>query len=130
MRGFSLLEVLVATTIVAVGVVALAQLVALGGHLNRRARQTTAAAVLAQQKMEALLAAPAADLAPSPADALARDIDGWFDLHDGGFARRWSIAALPGSANGTVVLQVLVTDARLGGAASVRLVGARLGGAF
>ena len=129
-RGCSLLEVLVATSLVAAGVVALAQLVALGGHLNRRARQTTTAAILAQQKMEALLAVAAANLAPSPADALVHDVDGWFDLVDGGFVRRWSIAPLPGSVHDSVVLQVLVTDAGHAGVARVRIVGARIGKAF
>ena len=55
MRGFSLLEVLVATTIVTVGVGALAQLMALAAHATLRARQTTMAAVLAQEKIEELL---------------------------------------------------------------------------
>src|SRR5471030_3520726 len=53
-RGCSLLEVLVAMTIVAVGGVALAQLFALSTRANLHARQTTLAALLAQQKMEQL----------------------------------------------------------------------------
>ena len=53
-RGFSLLEVLVATTIMVVGVAALAQLFVMATRANHRARTTTFAAVLAQQKMEQL----------------------------------------------------------------------------
>src|ERR1043166_4220241 len=52
--GFSLLEVLVATTMMAVGLTALAQLFALSTRTNHSARTTTYAAVLAQQKMEQL----------------------------------------------------------------------------
>ena len=62
MRGYSLLEVLIAVTIVAVGVAALAQLVGFAVHANLRARDTTVAAVLAQQKIEELLPTTGGDL--------------------------------------------------------------------
>jgi type II secretory pathway pseudopilin PulG len=54
--GFSILEVLVAITIMTVAVVGLAQMFALATHANASARATTYAAVLAQQKMEQLRA--------------------------------------------------------------------------
>src|SRR5437870_3172963 len=53
-RGFSLLEVLIATTILATAVTALAQLFAVSTRANANARTTTFASVLAQQKMEQL----------------------------------------------------------------------------
>ena len=53
-RGFSLLEVLVATTIVTVAIASLAQVLALATTLNASAARTTFAVVLASQKMEAL----------------------------------------------------------------------------
>lgn len=52
--GFSILEVLVAITIMTVAVAGLAQMLALATHANASARATTYAAVLAQQKMEQL----------------------------------------------------------------------------
>ena len=52
--GFSILEVLVATTIMTVAVAGLAQMFALATYANASARSTTYAAVLAQQKMEQL----------------------------------------------------------------------------
>ena len=52
--GFSILEVLVATTIMTVAVAGLAQMFALATQANASARATTYAAVLAQQKMEQL----------------------------------------------------------------------------
>jgi type II secretory pathway pseudopilin PulG len=52
--GFSLLEVLFATTILTTAVVGLAQLFAVSTHANTNARSTTFTAVLAQQKMEQL----------------------------------------------------------------------------
>jgi type II secretory pathway pseudopilin PulG len=107
-RGCSLLEVLVATTIVVTGVVALAQLFALATHANLRARQTTFAAVLAQQKLEQLrslawsvdaFGLPVSDLTtdttvvpeavgggtgltPSPAGALGSTVEGYSDFVD------------------------------------------------
>jgi prepilin-type N-terminal cleavage/methylation domain-containing protein len=52
--GFSLLEVLVATAILATALVSLAQLFALSTRSNIGSRNTTYAAVLAQQKLEEL----------------------------------------------------------------------------
>lgn len=52
--GFSLLEVLFATTILIVGVASLANLFAVSTKSNTSARSTTTAALLATQKMEQL----------------------------------------------------------------------------
>ena len=137
MRGYSLVEVLVATSIVAACVAGLTQLMALSADANAQARRTTIAAVLAQQKIEELLPAAAGELVPSPADALARNADGYADFFDraghplgGGptppagsaYLRRWSIDPA-GSTGGSWILQVVVTDLRSRGVA--RLVAAR-----
>jgi type II secretory pathway pseudopilin PulG len=108
-RGFSLLEVLFATTMLIVGVAGLAQLFALSTRTNSGARATTFAAVLAQQKMEQLRSLtwgfdtaglPLSDsstdisaatesptggrgLAPSPAGTLGNNSDGFCDFLDG-----------------------------------------------
>jgi len=107
-RGFSLLEVLVATTIAIVAIAGLAQFAAIGATANRRARLATLAAVLAQQKMEQLRALtwafdvdgqPVTDqtsdvsispeqaggtgLGPSAADSLERNTSGACDFLDG-----------------------------------------------
>jgi hypothetical protein len=105
-------EVLIAISIVAGSVAAVAQLVALGARANRLARHTTLAVVFAQQKMEELMPDAAAGLTPSPPGALDRDVDGFSDVVDGAFTRRWSVDPLPGGSAGAVVLQVLVADAR------------------
>ena len=142
-RGSSLLEVLVATSVVVVGVVALAQLATLAARANLQARQTTLAAVLAQAKMEELLSEAATGLSPSPPDALGRNVEGYSDFVDrrgtslgGGptpppdsaYLRRWSIEPLPNSANNTLILQVLVTDLRNRGAADTTTAVMRLPG--
>jgi prepilin-type N-terminal cleavage/methylation domain-containing protein len=107
-RGFSLLEVLVATTLLTVSLTALAQLFALAARTNSSARATTDATILAQQKMEQLrsltwgsdgLGLPLTDtstdiavdperetggngLSPSPANTLGQDIEGYVDYLD------------------------------------------------
>lgn len=138
MRGYSLVEVLVAMSLVVVGVAGLAQLVALTAYANLQATHTTIAAVLAQQKMEELLPAAAGELAPSPAGALGRNVEGCADFLDlagqrlgGGpappagtaYVRRWSIDPLTSASSRSWILQVVVTDLRGGGVA--RLVAAR-----
>jgi prepilin-type N-terminal cleavage/methylation domain-containing protein len=134
-RGFSLLEVLVATTVVTVGLAALAQLFAISTNANKQARATTRTSVLAIEKMEQLRGLmwgfdasglPLADprLAVSPSDALDRNTEGFCDfLNETGhslgegtvppvsaaYVRRWSIEALPADPGNVLVLQVLVT---------------------
>jgi type II secretory pathway pseudopilin PulG len=53
-HGFSLIEAVVATSLLAVGVASLAQLFVISVNANRSAKTTTFASVLAQQKMEQL----------------------------------------------------------------------------
>jgi prepilin-type N-terminal cleavage/methylation domain-containing protein len=107
-RGFSILEVLVATTIITVAITALAQLFALSTRANASARATTYASVLAQQKMEQLrglawgfdvLGLPMTDtttnltvvpeapvggtgLSPSPENSLGTNTEGYCDFVD------------------------------------------------
>ena len=135
-RGFSLLEVLVAMTILAVALVALAQVVALSINATTAANTTTLATVLARDKMEQLRSLtwgfdasgmPVADprLSPSPADALTHNVSGFCDFvgADGQplgevttpppgamYVRRWSIEPLSHDSADALVLQVLVTD--------------------
>ncbi len=55
-RGFSLLEVIVATSILVAGVAGVAPLLIVASRANQSARVTTTASLLAQQKMEQLRA--------------------------------------------------------------------------
>jgi type II secretory pathway pseudopilin PulG len=140
MRGFSLLEVLVATTIVIVGVAALAQLVTLAAHANLRGKQTTIAAALAQEKLEELLPDRAFGQDSSPPGTLDSNVEGYCDFVDpagrllgagpaapagSAYLRRWSVDPLPDSINHTSILQVLVADLR--GRTLVRFVAAKAG---
>jgi prepilin-type N-terminal cleavage/methylation domain-containing protein len=107
-RGFSLLEVLIASAVITVAVVGLVPLLIISTRANTNARATTFAAVLAQQKMEQLRSlawsvdaggTPVSDtttditvvpnrseggvgLSASPAGALDRDTSGYVDFLD------------------------------------------------
>ena len=107
-HGFSLVETLVATTILVVALAGLAQLFSVAAHANAGSKKTTLAAVLAEQKMEQLrglawgfdaLGRPLSDtstdttspteapwggtgLGPSPSDSLARNASGYCDFLD------------------------------------------------
>jgi hypothetical protein len=106
--GFSLLEVILATTLLATALVAVAQLFAIAARSNIGSRNTTYAAVLAQQKLEELKSLtwgfdqnglPISDIStdttktpespdggtglrPSPAAALQENTTGWVDYID------------------------------------------------
>ena len=107
-RGFSLIEVMVATGLLTTALVALAQLLAMSVTANTAAKNTTFATVLAEQKLEQLRALtwgfdenglPLSDsttdtavdpedpnsgtgLSPSPAAALQEDTPGYVDYVD------------------------------------------------
>jgi type II secretory pathway pseudopilin PulG len=107
--GFSLVETLVATSLMATAIVTLAQLFALSTRTNVSSHNTTFAAVLAEQKMEELRSLvwgfdtqglPLSDtssntakspvettggtgLKPSPSTTLKEDTTGWVDHVDG-----------------------------------------------
>jgi type II secretory pathway pseudopilin PulG len=148
--GFSLLETLVATTVLTVAVAGLAQLFILATRANRSAGATTHATLLAQQKMEQLRSltwrfeadgSPASDagLAPSPANALDANASGYSDALDrfdraldggasGGavYVRRWSIEPLPSNPGNTLVLQVRVVRATAAAARGMGTPAARM----
>ena len=122
--GFSLLEVLIATSLMAVGLTALAQLFALSTRSNHSAKTTTYAAVLAQQKMEQLrgltwgfdnLGLPITDtttdisvvpeqptggtgLTPSPFNSLGQNTSGYVDYLDKDGKSLGTGTAVPGNA--------------------------------
>ncbi len=115
-RGFSLLELLVASTILTVGLVSLAQLLALAVTANAAAGQATYAAVLAAQKIEDLramswesLQGTIGDSADS-LDRAGRTLDN--SSRRAAYTRRWSVDPLPADPNNTLVIEVIVRSRR------------------
>lgn len=122
-RGFTLLEVLVATLILVAGLSALLQLFSVATLANVAARESSLATVMASAKLEELRRLPS-PYAEAPADALERNTSGYCDLLDGAgrhladcaaltdraaFVRRWSTRQLAAGSGNTTALSVLVT---------------------
>ncbi len=135
--GFSLVEALVAATIMAAGLSTLAHLYVVALSANDRARSHTRATFAAQQKMEDLLAG--GPLASSPPGAIDGNVPGWFDFVDqrgrslgGGpgrpaaamSTRRWSVEPMTAAPEDLLVVHVRVLGVRPGGG-DLRLVGVR-----
>ncbi len=135
-RGFSLVETLVAITLVACAITGLAQLVAMSARANRESRQRTLAIVLATEKMEQLRSA-SSTLEASGTDSLAGNVDGLCDFLDeygrtlgSGtsapvgtmYERRWSVQDISAAATAAWLLQVNVRPSTLGLSAGARLV--------
>lgn len=124
-RGFSLVEVLVATAIVVVALAGLAQVFVIATAANNGSKARTVATILAREKLEDLMASDGN--AGGGADFL--DARGqWLgegETPPGGAAylRRWSVDLLPDRVDGAATLQVWVTLASGGEAA--RLIGIR-----
>jgi type II secretory pathway pseudopilin PulG len=129
-RGFSLVEALIASFLIASAVAGLAQLVALAARQSLASRQATSALAIAQAKLEQLRRAAwtydaaggrvsSVVLSASPLQSLREDVDGYVDFVDASgdavapldevphFARRWAIAPLE-SDDDTLLLQVCV----------------------
>jgi len=76
--GFSLIEVLVATAVVIVGVASLAQLLVVSADANRIAAAASTSLLLAERRMEELLGETASG--PTPPGALSASTPGYVDL--------------------------------------------------
>ena len=117
-KGFSVIEAVVASAILIVGLGSLAQLFVTSTRATGAAGARSQAAILAADKMEQLrtlawtvdpAGLPASDpaLSASPSDALDRDVVGFSD-QPGGWTRRWSVQPLAASPADTIVVQVRV----------------------
>ena len=94
-RGFALLEALVASALLVVGVLSLAQIFTLAARGDVTAHRLTIASVLAAQKVE--------ELRSSSWSVGAEGVD-----RIGEFTRRWSVTPLGIDPSATTVIQVSV----------------------
>jgi prepilin-type N-terminal cleavage/methylation domain-containing protein len=127
--GFSLIEVMIATVLLATALTALAELFAVSVRNNVVAKHGTFAAALAAQKIEQLRGD--GRMASSSSNTLQVSTDGYVDFLDPNgtvlgnagtaipdgtaYIRRWSVD--PSPAGSAFVIQVLVTRRRSRGAA-------------
>jgi prepilin-type N-terminal cleavage/methylation domain-containing protein len=127
-RGFSLVEVLIATTIAVMALASLAQMFVLAAAANRASRTRTLATILARDKMEALLH-----------DGESETVSGMDFIDSRGewlgdslrppgtaFVRRWSVTPVSGFLSQSRLLVVWITPGE-GSIELARLVGAREG---
>lgn len=107
-RGFSLVETLVAVVILALGIVAVANLLLVSSTSSAVANQATAATAAAGETLELLQAAPFDDPRLEPGGSLTSDAAGHFRHEDvpgvGRILSRWSVRDVGPQ---TKVIQVL-----------------------
>ena len=112
-RGFSLVETIVATSLVAVALVALAQFVGASVQSGAAARARAATTLMAEQKMEQIRAQPWAAIAVMPANVTdyldaagnERCAGASVPCGDAVYVRRWS--ATPAAfSNGVLIIEV------------------------
>jgi prepilin-type N-terminal cleavage/methylation domain-containing protein len=118
-RGFTLIEVLIASVILTVALVALAELLAVSVRMHQLGRTSAEAARLAQDKFEELMklnfsTAPAIQVNAN--DTLGANVANYFDAPgNSGFTRRWRVQAHPsGNAALRTVTVRMVPDVRVG----------------
>ena len=118
-RGFTLIETLVATSILVTALAGLAQLFVLASQLSRRTSDSSLALVAAQDKVEALRGltfAFGADgsavtdpaLQPSPESSLREDTEPYLDRVDSDLVRRWRITTIDPTPPDTIAIEVCV----------------------
>lgn len=120
-KGFTLVESIVALLVLTVGLVSMAELLAVGLRLQMLSRNETEAVRLAQDKRDQLMSLhfdTAAEIAINAVDSLASDVPNYFDHvtvgESGkafGYTRRWDVAAGPdGSANLRELTILIIPD--------------------
>jgi prepilin-type N-terminal cleavage/methylation domain-containing protein len=110
-RGFTLLEALIATTIFAGGMVAVAQLLAVSLLMHHLARRTSEASARATAKVEELMklnfdTAAAVAITPTSPDALSQDVTNYFDT-SAQYTRRWKVEAGPMADTRKITIRVI-----------------------
>jgi type II secretory pathway pseudopilin PulG len=99
-RGFTLVEAVIATLIVTVGLVSLAQLMAITIRMQMLGANQTQATRLAQDKLDELMSQnfdTSTAIAISTSNSLASNVTNYFDIPAVGYTRRWYVVAGPDS---------------------------------
>ncbi len=119
--GVTLIEVLIATVILTVGLVGSAQLLAVSIQMHQLAGGTTDATRLANAKLEELMklnfaADPAIQITPVGPDPLTQNVPNYFDEPvPGVYTRRWHVQAGPTATTRLVTVRLVPaqTDRRV-----------------
>ena len=119
-RGASLIEVMVATLVLTIGLVAMAQLMGISMLMHLNAREATTATQLAQAKVDELMklnltTAPAVQITPAGPDSLTTSVANYFDSPQAAITRRWRVQAGPAANTRILTVRVINARARQGG---------------
>jgi hypothetical protein len=112
--GFTLVEALAAMVVVTLGLVSIAQLMAVTAMRHHDAREVALATELGQAKLEELMKLNLGTLRITPVspDSLLTDVAGHFDTPETGITRRWRIKAGPVANTRLVTVRVVDVRAR------------------
>lgn len=115
--GFSLVEALVAMVVITLGLVSMAQLMAVAAMRHHDAREVALVTELGQAKLEELMKlnladAPEVQITPPSPDSLTTDTPGYFDTPVEGITRRWRVKTGPVAATRLVTVRVVDVRAR------------------
>lgn len=116
-RGFTIVEALIAAIVLTIGLVALAELLAISVRMHMLGRNTTSATRLAQDKFEQMMKmnfTTNPQIQINAADTLSSNVTNYWDTPVPGFTRRWQVTAgpVPRLRHVTVRVIPLVTDRR------------------
>ena len=107
--GFSLVETMVASLVLTIGLVGLAQLLAVATIMHSDARQATTGTVLAQAKIDDLMKLNSSlNSTVVLGGSLSSNLAPYFDQPEPGIDRRWRVT--DGPVAGTRTLEVTVTN--------------------
>lgn len=116
--GFTLVEVLISTLVLTIGLVAMAQLLAVSTVMHMDSRQASTASQLAQAKVEELMKlnlATAAAVQITASDSLASNVTNYFDTPQPDVTRRWRVQAGPAAGTRLVTVRVINIRAKVYG---------------
>lgn len=107
-RGFSLIELLVATVVIAICALAVALMILYGTRLGAAAREAMITTSLAKARLEQLRVMPQSALERQAGGSLSADKPGHFETR-GRYKTRWVITAGPAGTQ-DITVAVLVAD--------------------